>query len=79
MSFYFQNIPRWLTKACHEIASCTLIDNDSCITETIFYLYTYINNNRAAQNTDSALLEFPMRIAMHGKSRVSSAISVCDN
>ena len=26
-----------------------------------------------------ALLEFPMRTAMHKKSLVSSAISVCDN
>ena len=26
-----------------------------------------------------ALLEFPMRTAKHGKSRVSSAVSVCDN
>ena len=28
---------------------------------------------------DGALLEFPMRTAMHGKSRVSFATSVCDN
>ena len=33
----------------------------------------------ADQNTGGALLEFPMRTAMHGKSRVSYAISVCDN
>ena len=33
----------------------------------------------ANQNTGSALLEFPMRTAMHGKSRVSSAISCCHN
>ena len=31
---------------------------------------------RADQNTGDALLESPMRTAMHGKSRVSSAISV---
>ena len=31
------------------------------------------------QNTGGALLEFAMRTTMHGKSRVSSAISVCDN
>ena len=35
--------------------------------------------DRADQNTSGALLEFPMRTAMHGKSLVSSAISVCDN
>ena len=34
---------------------------------------------RVDQNMSSALLEFPMRTAMHGKSPVSSAISVCDN
>ena len=33
---------------------------------------------RVDQNTGGALLEFPMRTAMHGKFRVSSAISVCD-
>ena len=33
---------------------------------------------RADQNTGSALLEFPMRTPMHGKSGVSSEISVCD-
>ena len=31
---------------------------------------------RADQNKGDALLEFPMRTAMHEKSRVSSAISV---
>ena len=31
------------------------------------------------QNTGGAILEFPMRTAMHRKSRVLSAISVCDN
>ena len=30
----------------------------------------------ADQNTSGALLESPMRTAMHGKSRVSSVISV---
>ena len=35
-----------------------------------------VSSIRADQNT---LLEFPVRTAMHGKSRVSSAISVCDN
>ena len=34
---------------------------------------------KADQNTGGALLEFAMRTAMHGKSRFSSAISVCDN
>ena len=34
---------------------------------------------RADQNTGGALLEFPMRTAVHEKSRVSSAISVFDN
>ena len=34
---------------------------------------------RADQSTGGALLEFPMKTAMHGKSRVSSAISVCDH
>ena len=37
------------------------------------------DKTRADQNTGGALLEFPMKTAMHGKSRVSSAISVCDN
>ena len=37
------------------------------------------NVNRTDQNTGGALLELPMRTAMHRKSRVSSAISVCDN
>ena len=32
--------------------------------------------NRADQNTSSALLESPVRTAMHGKSRISSVISV---
>ena len=32
--------------------------------------------NRADQNTGGTLLEFSMRTAMHGTSRVSSAISV---
>ena len=36
-------------------------------------------SKKADQNTGGALLEFAMRTAMHGKSRVSSAISVCDN
>ena len=31
------------------------------------------------QNMGSALLEFPMKTAMQGKSRVSSAISVFNN
>ena len=35
--------------------------------------------SRADQNAGGALLEFPMRTAMHEKSRVSSAVSVCDN
>ena len=34
---------------------------------------------RANDKTSGALLEFPMWTAMHRKSRVSSAISVCDN
>ena len=33
-----------------------------------------VSRIRADQNTGGALLEFPMRTAMHGKSRVSSAI-----
>ena len=36
-------------------------------------------SDRAGQNKSGAHLEFLMRTAMHGKSRVSSAISVCDN
>ena len=32
----------------------------------------------ADQNTGGELFEFPLRTAMHGRSRVSSAISVCD-
>ena len=35
--------------------------------------------SRADQNTGGALLKFPMRTPIHGKSRVSTAISVCDN
>ena len=38
-----------------------------------------IGINRADQNMGGALLEFPMRSGMHGKPRVSPAISVCDN
>ena len=34
---------------------------------------------RADQNKDGAFLEFNIRTAMHVTSRVSSAISVCDN
>ena len=34
---------------------------------------------RTDQNTGGALLEFSMRTAIHGKSRVSSAIFVCHN
>ena len=33
----------------------------------------------ADQNTGGSLLEFPMRTVMHGKFRVSSAISVPDS
>ena len=36
---------RWLAKACHEITSVTQMDNDSPITETIVYLYTYSSDN----------------------------------
>ena len=35
-----------------------------------------ISETRADQNTGGARLESPVRTAMHGKSRVSSAISV---
>ena len=38
-----------------------------------------MTQTRADQHTGGAFLEFPMRTAMHGKSRVSSAISVRDN
>ena len=38
-----------------------------------------VGQTRADQNTGGALLEFPLTTAMHGKSRVSSAISVYDN
>ena len=38
-----------------------------------------IASTREEQNTGGALLEFPMRTPMYEKSRVSSAISVCDN
>ena len=38
-----------------------------------------ISKTRADQNTGGALFEFPMRTAMHGKSRVSSAISAMIN
>ena len=34
---------------------------------------------RAHQNTGGAILEFLMRTALHGKSRVLSAVSVCHN
>ena len=34
---------RWLKKACHEIT--LQMDNDSRITETIVYLYTYSSDN----------------------------------
>ena len=37
------------------------------------------STTRADQNTGVALLKFPMRTAMHGKSRVSSVISVWNN
>ena len=37
--------------------------------------FSRIRSFRADQNTGGALLEFPTRTAMHGKSRVSSAIS----
>ena len=36
----------------------------------------FLNSTRADQNKDGALLGSPMRTAMHGKSRVSSAVSV---
>ena len=35
-----------------------------------------IHSTKADQNTVGALLESPTRTAMHGKSRVSSAVSV---
>ena len=34
-----------------------------------------MSSHRADKNTGGALLESPMRTAMHGKSRISSAIS----
>ena len=40
---------------------------------------TKIYQTRADQNTGGALLKFPMRTAMHGKSRVSFAISATIN
>ena len=43
------------------------------------FLLSYANNNTTDQNTDGALLEFSLRTAIHRKSRVSSAIFVCDN
>ena len=42
------------------------------------YLSRVTDGTRADQNTGGALLEFPLRTVMHGKSRVSSAISVFD-
>ena len=38
-----------------------------------------LDRSRADQNTGATLLEYPMTTAMQGKSRVSSAISICDN
>ena len=35
--------------------------------------------SRADQNTGGTVLEFFVRTAMHGKSRISSAVFVCDN
>ena len=39
----------------------------------------FFDLNQGGSKQWRPLLEFPMRTAMHGKSRVSSAISVCDN
>ena len=36
MSFYFRNVPRWLTKACNEIALATHTDGQR---------FTYYRNN----------------------------------
>ena len=47
--------------------------------ETYYRVCEMISLTMADQNTGGALLEFPMRTAVHGKSRVSSAISVCDS
>ena len=50
--------------------------NKVCCIVSVVSLFS---NARADQNTGGALLEFLIRTARHGKSRVSSAISVCDN
>ena len=44
-----------------------------------FFFFFAVCTARVDQNTGGALLEFPMRTAVHGESRVPSAISVCDN
>ena len=43
------------------------------------YLTLHKCQTRADQNRCGALLEFPLRTAMHGRSRISSATSVCNN
>ena len=40
----------------------------------MLFSFSFVGGTRADQNTGSALLEFLVRTAMHGKSRVSSAI-----
>ena len=55
-------------------------DRKHMFANTSFKLFAYaLVFTRADQNTGGALLKFPKRTAMHGKSRVSSAIYVCDN
>ena len=52
-----------------------------CAILTLFDMgfFLTVSHGRADQNTGGTLLEFPMRTAMHGKSRVSSAISAIMN
>ena len=53
----------------------TSLKQNSNAVISFFYEFE-VNMTRADQNTGGALLKFSMKSAMHGTSRVSSAISV---
>ena len=53
--------------------------NVSQVTVQVYSIFSHVFSRytRADQNTGGKLLEFSMKTALHGTSRVSSAISVC--
>ena len=57
---FFQKHSKMADKACHKItlATHTLMDNDSRITETVIYLYTYSSDNHLISRAGRAELQY---------------------